>query len=160
VHGEDDDVPANAALKQVPFFLRAVSKPPYEGSSPKGTSPIPSRETTTWQAPMEEEEVAAAEEAAAARAALEARVLETPRPLDFETMPTPAAEAKGRSRSADAGVPAEDWRSLLQVHGTKWRPSGDDGVGIGMYLESPAPGPERSLTDPDDVVPVSPTRAI
>eukprot|EP00929_Paragymnodinium_shiwhaense_P029351 TRINITY_DN16833_c0_g1_i3.p1 TRINITY_DN16833_c0_g1~~TRINITY_DN16833_c0_g1_i3.p1 ORF type:complete len:421 (+),score=82.11 TRINITY_DN16833_c0_g1_i3:196-1458(+) len=41
------------------------------------------------------------------------------------------------SARGTAGNPTQEWRELLQKQGRKWRPPGDDRVGIGMYLEAP-----------------------
>jgi len=153
-HGDgENDLPDDASLKPVPVFIKSVAKPENEALSlsltdayaldgaafqantgkilthpPREDSVFPSRECTTFQAPLEANES-------------ESSVISlSPGPL--------AGEALEDSGSADVrmqvlgGVPSEDWRSLLQVHGQKWRPSGDDGVGIGMYLESPSAPPD------------------
>jgi len=120
-HGGEVDFPTDSSLKSVPVFIKAVSKPENEALSKsnlssleerypgfQGSSPIPSRETTTWQA------------------LLEAQELESPRTsenaIEIESPSIPAAEG-GPSRNPEMQVPSEDWRSLLQVQGSKWRPS-------------------------------------
>lgn len=143
-HGHGGDIPVDSTEKHVPLFIKSVSKPstemllasdsPMEGSpgldSPSG---MPSRETTTWQPSLE----------------VQASIDNSPRtPQDIESPTTPAAEARATSKTGQ--VP--DWRSLLQVQGAKWRPSGDDGVGIAMYLEQP-PAVSSKARSPDEVVP-------
>lgn len=136
-HSGVSDLPADAAAKpvEVPVFLKAGPKPENDAALSearlRGSSPMPSRETTTWQAEECEKDF---ESPAVARPV---------NALDAESPDTPAAEAPSKKR-----VQGDDWQALLKVRGAKWRPSGDDGVGIAMYLDAPKKAPEPTSSTP------------
>lgn len=148
----DSDTP------QVPIFLNSVSKPSDEllmetlghdalrwAREPSG---LPPRETTTWQPPYEaSREPTCQVSLAGAGISREASEL----PFEADSPESPPREAMNKARVAEQ--PSDDWRSLLQVQGSKWRPAGDDGVGIAMYLES-TPKKKQELVQ-DSVAPTS-----
>lgn len=115
-----EDMPLNTPRSPLTVELTEGASKPNTGG---GTSPAPSREGTIFREdPLEEAE--------------RQRLFTLQR--DGEAQATAASELQAEGVTTRAEEPAEDWRSLLQVHGAKWRPDGDDGVGIGMYLETPA----------------------
>jgi hypothetical protein len=128
VGSEEMDIPTDSRQKTVPVFLQSVSKPSQEllemsdlCTEPSGFAAdmphasftdFPSREDTTWRPDLQQEDS-----------------LQRGLPVEPESPELPPSEAK-------ISASGEDWRSLLQVQGSKWRPTGDDGVSIAMYVES------------------------
>mmetsp|Transcript_125068 Transcript_125068/g.198081 ORF Transcript_125068/g.198081 Transcript_125068/m.198081 type:complete len:426 (-) Transcript_125068:44-1321(-) len=140
----DSDTP------QVPVFLNSVSKPNDDmlmealGHDAlrwaRETSGLPPRETTTWQPLHEasrEPTCQVPEEDGECREGIEL-------PFEPDSPESPPRETMNKARTVEQ--PSDDWRSLLQVQGSKWRPSGDDGVSIAMYLEST---PKKGEKDKD-----------
>jgi len=138
------DANAIGELDLAPFD-RAPSAPLVNPMA--SSSPLLSRETTTWREGTGDL-MSRVDMASGSQEPERQRMFE----LQSETELTPAAEAGGSISSQRSEVPSEDWRSLLQVHGTKWRPSGDDGVSIAMYLDAPAPASPEKVYTPADTV--------
>merc|ERR1711953_793883 len=72
----------------------------------------------------------------------------------MDTNASVSSEATGATtarsnRSTDP--PHQEWRSILQFHGRKWIPEGDDRVSIGMYIRSPPKGPFVSAGSRDEI---------
>jgi hypothetical protein len=143
----------NGDAPQVPVFLKSVSKPTDDSNDllmeslghdalrwARETSGLPPREITTWQ-PQDEalEGIGMSRETSELPGELPFEP-DSPESPPRETMNSKARVEASRGSQNTAGdrrgQPSDDWRSLLQVQGAKWRPSGDDGVSIAMYLES------------------------